>query len=62
MQTLSTIRLVSLQLEDQAERRGVSGGCLDALRVLNTRIPVLQALDESCEKYRDIVHHLSTVM
>ena len=34
MQALSTIRLVSLRLEDQAERRGVSGGCPDALRVL----------------------------
>jgi hypothetical protein len=34
MQALSTIRLVSLRLEDQAELRGVSGGCPDALRVL----------------------------
>jgi transposase len=34
MQALSTVRFVSLRLEDQAERRGVSGGCPDALRVL----------------------------
>ena len=34
MQALSTIRLVTLRLEDQAERRGASGGCPDALRVL----------------------------
>jgi transposase len=34
LQALSTIRQVSLRLEDQAERRGVSGGCPDALRVL----------------------------
>jgi hypothetical protein len=34
MEALSTIRLVSLRLEDQAERRGVSGGCPDARRVL----------------------------
>jgi transposase len=34
MQALSTVRLVTLRVEDQAERRGVSGGCPDALRVL----------------------------
>jgi transposase len=34
MQALSTVRMVSLRLEDQAERRGISGGCPDALRVL----------------------------
>ena len=34
MQALSTVRLVTLRVEDQTERRGVSGGCPDALRVL----------------------------
>ena len=34
MQALSTLRLVSLRLDDQSERRGVSGGCPDARRVL----------------------------
>jgi transposase len=34
MEALSTLRLVSLRLESQAERRGVSGGCPDARRVL----------------------------
>ncbi len=34
MQALSTVRLVTLQVGDQPERRGVSGGCPDALRVL----------------------------
>src|SRR6202045_2625829 len=34
LEALSTIRLVTLRLEDQAERRGVSGGCPDARRVL----------------------------
>jgi hypothetical protein len=34
MQALSTVRLVTLRLEDQPERRGVSRGCPDALRVL----------------------------
>ena len=34
MQALATIRHVCLRLEDQAERRGVSGGCPDARRVL----------------------------
>jgi transposase len=34
MQALSTVRHVCLRLEDQAERRGVSGGCPDARRVL----------------------------
>jgi transposase len=34
LQALSTIRLVTLRVGDQAERRGVSGGCPDALRVL----------------------------
>jgi transposase len=34
MQALCTLRLVTLRLEDQPERRGVSGGCPDARRVL----------------------------
>jgi transposase len=34
MEALSTVRLVKMRLEDQAERRGVSGGCPDARRVL----------------------------
>ena len=34
MQALSTLRLVTLRLDDQPERRGVSGGCPDARRVL----------------------------
>ena len=34
MEALSTLRLVTMRLEDQAERRGVSGGCPDARRVL----------------------------
>jgi transposase len=34
MQALCTLRLVSLRLDDQPERRGVSGGCPDARRVL----------------------------
>jgi transposase len=34
MQALATIRLVTLRLDDQPERRGVSGGCPDARRVL----------------------------
>lgn len=34
MEALSTVRLVSLRLEDQTERRGVSGGCPDARRVM----------------------------
>jgi transposase len=34
MEALSTVRLVTLRLEDQTERRGVSGGCPDARRVL----------------------------
>src|SRR5436190_1297454 len=34
MEALSTVRLVRLRLEDQAERRGVSGGGPDARRVL----------------------------
>jgi transposase len=34
MEALSTVRLVTLRLEDQAERSGVSGGCPDARRVL----------------------------
>jgi IS4 transposase len=34
LQALSTVRLVTLRVGDQAERRGVSGGCPDALRVL----------------------------
>jgi transposase len=34
MQALSTLRLVTLRLDDQMGRRGVSGGCPDARRVL----------------------------
>jgi transposase len=34
MQALSTVRLVTLRLEDQPQRRGVSGGCPDARRIL----------------------------
>ena len=34
MEALSTVHLVTLRLEDQAERCGVSGGCPDARRVL----------------------------
>jgi transposase len=34
LQALSTIRLVTLRVADQTERRGVSGGCPDALRVI----------------------------
>ena len=34
LQALSTLRLVTLRLDDQSERRGVSGGCPDARRVL----------------------------
>jgi transposase len=34
MQALSTVRMVTLRLDDQPERRGVSGGCPDARRVL----------------------------
>jgi transposase len=34
MEALSTVRLVTLRLEDQAQRSGVSGGCPDARRVL----------------------------
>src|SRR6516225_3163369 len=34
MQALGTLRVVSLRLDDQPERRGVSGGCPDARRVL----------------------------
>ena len=34
LQALSTLRLVTLRLDDQSERRGVSGGCPDARRVV----------------------------
>jgi len=34
IQALGTLRLVTLRLDDQPERRGVSGGCPDARRVL----------------------------
>ena len=34
MQALSTLRAVTVRLDDQPERRGVSGGCPDARRVL----------------------------
>jgi transposase len=35
MQALSTVRLVTLRLEDQGERRGVAGGCPDARLIVN---------------------------
>jgi transposase len=34
MQALSTVRLVTFELEGQPERRGITGGCPDARRVL----------------------------
>ena len=34
LQALSTLRLGTLRLDDQSERRGVSGGCSDARRVV----------------------------
>ncbi len=34
MQAVSTLRLVTLRLDDQSQRRGASGGCPDARRVL----------------------------
>jgi transposase len=34
MQALSTLRVVTLRVDDRPERRGVSGGCPDARRVL----------------------------
>ena len=34
LQALATVRLVTFRLEGQPERRGVSGGCPDARRVL----------------------------
>ena len=34
MEALNTVCLVTMRLEDQGERRGVSGGCPDARRVL----------------------------
>jgi transposase len=34
MQALSTVRHVTLRLDDQPQRRGVSGGCPDARRIL----------------------------
>jgi transposase len=34
MQALSTVRLVTFRLEGQPERRGITGGCPDARRVL----------------------------
>jgi hypothetical protein len=34
LQALSTVRLVSFHLEGQPERRGITGGCPDARRVL----------------------------
>ena len=34
LQALSTVRLVTFHLEDQPERRGITGGCPDARRVL----------------------------
>jgi transposase len=35
MHALSTVRLVTLRLEDQGERRGVAGGCPDARLIVN---------------------------
>ena len=34
MQALQTVRLVTFRMDDRPERRGVSGGCPDARRVL----------------------------
>ena len=34
MEALETVRLVTFRMEDRPERRGVSGGCPDARRVL----------------------------
>ena len=34
MEALETVRLVRFRMEDRPERRGVSGGCPDARRVL----------------------------
>jgi len=34
MEALQTVRLVTFRMEDRPERRGVSGGCPDARRVL----------------------------
>ena len=35
IEALQTVRLVTFRLDDRPERRGVSGGCPDACRVLN---------------------------
>ncbi len=34
MEALQTVRLVTFRMDDRPERRGVSGGCPDARRVL----------------------------
>ena len=34
MEALQTVRLVTFRMDDRPERRGVSGGCPDAGRVL----------------------------
>ena len=34
MEALQTVRLVTFRMDDRPERRGVSGGCPDAHRVL----------------------------
>jgi hypothetical protein len=34
IEALETVRLVTFRMEDRPERRGVSGGCPDARRVL----------------------------
>ncbi|MGO8903420.1 MAG: hypothetical protein ACLQU5_34535, partial [Isosphaeraceae bacterium] len=34
MEALQTVRLVTFRMDDRPERRGVSGGCPDACRVL----------------------------
>ncbi len=34
METLQTVRLVTIRTDDRPERRGVSGGCPDTRRVL----------------------------
>ena len=55
MQALSTLRLVTLRLDDQSQRRGVSGGCPDARRVL-------KALGVTELKPPDPPDHEKTVM
>jgi transposase len=53
IQALSTVRLVTLHLEDQRERRGASGGCPDArtilkaLKLVDQRPPTLPEGEET---------------